>query len=332
MSDHILSQEEINALLAAIDEEESGHERAAFTHGEDSGEPRLKKYDFLRPDKFSKDQLRTLQMMHDTFGRNLQTELAGLMRIPVQVEVLSVAEMMYEEFIEQLSNPSILNIVSLESVGGSIVIEINPALGFMMLDRLLGGPGTPPKRARALTEIEQTLIRRIVERMLGALEDAWQPVSRLGAQYQRTEMNPQFVQVVPPQDMTVVISFRVRMKEAYGRMNLCLPYVCLEPVAPKLKAQVWFASNQPGERGGSQEILQERLANLKLRLTVELGEGTISIGDFVNLQVGDVIQLDKDVHSPLAVRIGNRKKFLARPGRIGSRLAVEVLEAIREDD
>lgn len=332
MSDQILSQEEINALLAAIAEDEVDPEPVAATAQAEPMSAAIQRYDFLRPDKFSKDQLRTLQMMHDSFSRSLQTALAGLMRLPVQVEVLSVGEMMYQEFSEQISNPSVLNVIGFEPVGGSIVLEINPNLAFIMLDRLLGGPGLPINRARPLTDIEQTLMRRVMDRTLVALEDAWRPVVDIKAKLQRTEMNPQFVQVAPPTDMTVVISFRVRMKEETGRMNLCIPYSCLEPVASKLKAQVWFASAKPENKGQAHDQIKARLETLSLKVGVELGEADVSIGDFLGLKVGDVVQLDTRTSDPLQIRIGTRKKFVGYPGRLGSHLAVQVVDAIREDD
>lgn len=334
MSDQILSQEEINALLTSLAEEEAvskaAAEAAAF--GSETGQKSIQRYDFMRPDKFSKDQLRTLQMMHDSFSRSLQTSLAGMMRMPVQAEVLSVAEIMYEEFIDQLSNPSILSVVKLEPIGGNIVLEINPNLGFVMLDRLLGGPGRPIGRPRSLTDIEQTLMQRVIERLLEGLEAAWRPVVAIEPTFKRIEVNPQFVQVVPPNDMAVIVSLRVRLKEESGRINLCLPYTSLEPVASKLKAQVWFASAQPGESREDVGEIRERLETMSLRLAVELGEADVSVGDLLELQVGDVVQLDTRTDQPLVLRIGNKKKFLGLPGRMGSRLAVQVVDVIREDD
>lgn len=335
MSEPILSQEEINALLASLAEDEAEAEIARKSGGGKVGELRhttVQRYDFLRPDKFSKDQLRTLQMMHDSFSRRMQTALAGLMRLPVQVEVLSVGQMMYEEFLARLSHPSILGVVKLEPVGGSVVLEINPSLGFVMLDRLLGGPGFPVSRTRPLTDIEQTLIQRIMDRMLESLEAAWRPVVEIKPQLQRIEVNPQFVQVVPPTDMAVVIAFRVQLKDDAGRMNLCLPYTSIEPIASKLTAQVWFASAPPGAPAEGSEEIRRRLESLKLPFTVELGEGYVRLGDLLALEVGDVLQLDSRQGQPLVIRIGRKKKFLGLPGRVGKRLAVQVVDVVREDD
>lgn len=333
MSDQILSQEEINALLAAFDEEQQANQQTQKAKKRsDKAAVSVKKYDFLRPDKFSKDQLRTLEMMHESFARTLQTSLSGLLRTSAQIEVLSVTEMMYEEFIQELSMPSILNVISLQALNSKIAFEINPHLGFVMLDRLLGGPGAMPRSTRAITEIEQTLIRRIVDHMIAALRKAWEPVLHIDPIFEDTEINPQFVQIVAPQDMTVMISFRVRIEDIVGRMNLCLPYVCLEPVAPKLKAQVWFASSYHVEPGNSHDIIQKQLEDMNLPLAVELGSGTISVGDFINLQEGDVIQLNKRTDESLVIRVGDRRRFYGRPGQVGNRLAIEVLDALREGE
>lgn len=334
MSEPILSQEEINALLASLAEDEP-----EGTTGTGSGympvqalPTGIQRYDFLRPDKFSKDQLRTLQMMHDSFSRSMQTALAGLMRLPVQVEVLGVGEMMYQEFLDELSNPSVLNVIGLEPLGGSLILEINPNLAFIMLDRLLGGPGLPMTKARPLTDIEQTLMQRVTDRALAALEDAWQPVLEVRASLQRMEMNPQFVQIVPPTDMAVVISLRVRMKDESGRMNLCIPYAVLEPVASKLKAQVWFASAEKDTSSDASEHIRRRLEGMNLTLTVELGSADVTMGELLDLKVGDVIQTKTVQGAPLPIRIGSKHKFLGISGRVGSRLAVQVIDAIREDD
>lgn len=329
MSDPILSQEEINALMAALQTEMEEAEEESGVVG--PGNVRVHTYDFLRPGKLSKDQIRTLEMMHESFGRNMQTSLSAYLRTQVNIEVASVREMMYEEFAETLTNPAILSILRLQPLPGSSILAIDPNIGFVMLDRLLGGPGTTLKRPRPLTEIEQTVFRRIIERMLQILEEEWNQVVELEVQFERIELNPQFTQLVPPKDMTVVIRFNVEVCSVVGRMSLCIPYSALEPVSSKLKAQLWFAGEQQQPDPLAQETIKSRLESMRLPLVAELGTGRITIGDFLDLGAGDVIQLDTRVRDPLAIRIGRGKKFLAKPGRVGSRLAVELISVVKKE-
>lgn len=329
MSDPILSQEEIDALMAALQSESDDLDEEP-QHAEVPG-ARVQAYDFLRPGKFSKDQIRTLQMMHESFGRNLQTSLSAYLRTQVNLELAGVKEMMYEEFAESLASPAILSILRLNPLQGSAVLAIDPNIGFVMLDRLLGGPGTNLKRHRPLTEIEQTVVRRIIERMVQILEEEWNQVVDLEVQFERIELNPQFTQLVPPKDMTVVVRFTVNLCSVEGRMHLCIPYSALEPVSSKLKAQLWFAGEQQQADPQSQKIIQRRLENMRLPLVAELGTGRITIGDFLDLGTGDVIQLSARTKDPLSIRIGRGTKFLGKPGRVGSRLAVELTSIVKKE-
>lgn len=329
MNDPILSQEEIDALMAALQSEPD----EIAEEPQPSGTPgvRVQAYDFLRPGKFSKDQIRTLQMMHESFGRNLQTSLSAYLRTQVNIELTTVKEMMYEEFADSFANLAILSILRLHPLQGSAVLAIDPNIGFVMLDRLLGGPGTSLKRPRPLTEIEQTVVRRIIERMVQILEEEWNQVVDLEVQFERIELNPQFTQLVPPKDMTVVVRFNVEICSVIGRMNLCIPYAALEPVSSKLRAQLWFAGEQQQGDPESQQIIQRRLRNMRLPLIAELGTGRITIGDFLDLGAGDVIQLGTRAKDPLAIRIGRGTKFLGKPGRVGSRLAVELTSIVKKE-
>lgn len=331
MNDPILSQEEIDALMAAIQaERDEAEARKGSTAATSRGERRIIPYDFLRPGKFSKDQIRTLQMLHETFARNLQTSLSAYLRSPVEVAVTRVHEQMYEEFSASLATPAILAVLRLSPLEGSAFLEIHPHLGFVMLDRLLGGPGIPLRRLRPLTEIEQTVMRRIVERVLPPLEEAWSQIIDLEIRFERLELNPQFTQLLSPKDMAVVVQFEIDVGTVQGVMNLCIPYSVLEPVSSKLKAQVWFAGDPHRPDPEVRKQIEAQLADMKLPIVVELGSGRITVGDFLDLGEGDVICLDTRADGVLPVRVGGSKKFLARPGVVGNRLAVQVTSVIRK--
>lgn len=338
MSDELLSQAEIDALLAAIDADSEEDPVSDPRFGSSGRTPwghasaRAKPYDFLRPDKFSKDQLRTLQMMHESFARTLQSSLSGYLRTNVEVAIVGVEEMMYEEFTRRLTNPTIFTILSLQPVAGTAILELSPNIGIALLDRLLGGPGTMPLAPRALTDIERTVFRRIIDRVVYSLEDAWKQVADLNVAFEGIEMNPQFTQLVPAKDMTVVIQFHIALRDAVGSMNLLLPYATLEPFASQLKAQVWFASSVLAPNQEQQGEIRRRLASIRLPVVAELGGTSVTVGEFLDLEPGDVVELDSGRAGLLKVKVGTRVKFHAKPGRVGKRLAVELVSVIEQED
>lgn len=337
----ILSQEEINALLAAIaDENEddatdggdeaSGQAKAAG--GEVKG--RVRPYDFARPNKLSKDQLRTLQMMHESFARGIASTLSAYLRSYVEAEVVAADAMTYEEFSRVLPNPGVMAIFSLPPLEGSAMIEIDPDLGFAVIDRLLGGPGTTPKQVRELTELEQPVMKRVLEQIIEHLPDSWSQVVQITPTFEHLELNPQFAHLVPPRDMVVVIRLEVIMAFASGRLNLCIPFDSIEPVVPKLSAHYLFIRGKKEASPAEIKALRGRLNRLKVPLTVILGQAEVSVNELLGLEVGDYITLDTRVDGLLPVTVGTRTKFYGRPGRSGSRMAVEIVETtgLEEED
>ncbi|MFS8581976.1 MAG: flagellar motor switch protein FliM [Limnochordales bacterium] len=290
----------------------------------------VKRYDFRRPDKFSKDQLRTLQIIHEGFSRGFATYLSGYVRTIVEGEVVLVTQSTYDEFVRSLTNPTLIGVFSMAPLEGSAIIEIPPDLTFVIIDRLLGGPGTVPARIRELTEIEQTVMRRVLERSLTALSDAWSNLVQLEPRLERLEVNPQFVQLLPPHDMVVVIALRVRIRGVEGRVNICIPYIALEPIASKLSAHYLFGGGEKVETGQYVEDIRKQVETMAVPLVVSLGEAVVTVAELLDLAEGDVIRLDTRVSEPLSVRVGDKTKFLAKPGRLGSRLAVEITEVLAE--
>lgn len=293
--------------------------------------PTVKRYDFRRPDKFSKDQLRTLHIIHESFARSVSTYLSGYVRTNVEGEVVSVSESTYDEFIRSLTNPTLLAVLSMEPWEGNALLEIPPDLSFVLIDRLLGGPGTVPTRIRELTEIEQTVMRRLLNHMASALGDAWANLTTLTPRLERIDVNPQFVQLLPPHDMVIVIAIRMRVRGVEGRVNLCMPYASLEPVAPRLSAHYLFGGGRTTEVGRHVEELQARVKSMAVDLGVELGRTTLTVGELLDLAGGDVIRLDSQTGGKLPVRVGETIKFYGRPGRMGSRLAIEITEVVEAE-
>ncbi len=231
----ILSQEEIDSLLTAISTGEAVPDEVSHTE-----QRKVKIYDFRRPDKFSKDQIRTLHMMHETFARLTSTALSAQLRALVGVHVASVDQLTYEEFIRSIPNPTTLAVVNMDPLKGSAVLEIDPSITFTIIDKLFGGRGEPAKISRELTEIELSVMEGIVVRILGNLRESWSNVIDLRPRLSTIETNPQFAQIVPPSEMVVLITLETKVGEVEGMTNLCLPYITIEPVISKFSAQYLF--------------------------------------------------------------------------------------------
>lgn len=316
----VLSQAEIDSLLDALS---SGSIKAEEVIN-DEKKKKIKPYDFRRPNKFSKDQLRTLLMLHENFARLLTTSLSTYLRSMIRVQVASIDQLTYEEFTKSLPNPTVMNIIALKPLEGDIIIELSPQLAFAIIDRLLGGHGNPVEKVRELTDIEQIVIKRVISRTLNNIKEAWQAVVNLDPRFESIELNPAFTQIIPPSDMIVLVTLDVRIGDTFGLMNICLPYDVLEPVVGRLNAQLWFAKSGESQNDRSLTAIRRRLEMASVRVIVELGHAWITVDDLLNITVGDVIQLDQSVEQLLAVRIGKNVKFYGSPGVSGSRMAVQI--------
>ena len=324
----ILSQDEIDALLTAI----STGEVDTADYSATKEQRKVKIYDFRRPDKFSKDQIRTLQMMHETFARLTTTALSAQLRALVSVHVASVDQLTYEEFVRSIPNPTTLAVINMDPLKGSAVLEIDPSITFTIIDKLFGGLGdSSAKISRELTDIELSVMEGIIVRILGNLREAWSNVVDLRPRLGNIETNPQFAQIVPPNDMVVLITLETKVGEVEGMTNLCIPYITIEPVISKLSAQYWYSSIRKGVTDENMNIIQNRLENVELPLVAEIGEVEISMLEIVNLSIGDVINLPQTkITADMVVKIGGRKKYKCRPGLVGNRISVRIGEEIED--
>ncbi|MFO7171549.1 MAG: flagellar motor switch protein FliM [Bacillota bacterium] len=320
----ILTQAEIDALIASLMAEQEGQPQE--TKKEERPQPprRVRTYDFRRPDKFSKDQLRSIQVIHEGFARLLTTFYTATFRTVVQLVVGSVDQMTYSEFIRSVSNPSVICPFTLSPLQGTCVLDINPVVAFPMIDRLLGGPGTALPRVRELTDIEQTVIMRVIRGTLEAYREAWSNLVELSPAPGGIETNPIFVQVAAPNEIVVTVAIDVRVGEHVGVITLCLPYLTLEPVIPKLTTRTWFGTRTVQEQPEGRAALARRISGAVVPLTVQLGTAELTIRELLDLQVGDLIVLDRRVDEELTVYVGNQPKFRARPGQRSGRLAVRL--------
>lgn len=323
----VLSQDEIDQLLTAI----SSGDVETEEHAQPTESRKIKIYDFKRPDKFSKEQIRTVSIMHETFARLTTTALSAQLRSLINVHVASVDQLTYEEFIRSIPNPKTLGVINMDPLKGSAILEVDPAITFAIIDRLFGGQGEGTKVTRDLTDIEQTVMEGIIVRILGNMREAWSQVIDLRPRLGQIETNPQFAQIVPPSEMVVLVTLETKVGDVEGMMNFCIPYLTIEPIISKLSAQYWYSSVRRGATTENLNILRDRLATIEVPMVVEVGSMNLQVRDVLNLQVGDVIRLqDTHIHDNMALRVGDRKKFWCKPGQIGNKLAVQVIGMIEE--
>ncbi|GAB7388226.1 flagellar motor switch protein FliM [Bacillaceae bacterium] len=322
----VLSQSEIDALLSALS---SGQMDVEALRKEEA-EKKIKLYDFKRALRFSKDQIRTLTRIHENYARILTSYLSAHLRTFVQISVASVEQLPYDEFIRSIPKITILNIFEPRPLEGRMVIEMNPQIAYAMLDRLLGGQGVAPDKIRSLTEIEIMVMEGIFNLTLAAFREAWKSVLEVEPRLDVLETNPQFMQIVSANDTVVVVTLSAKVGETTGMINLCLPHVVLEPIIPKLTAHHWFSAEKKEKEKKGENMLRERIARAKLPVTAELGTATISIREFLQLSVGDVIQLDQTTSDKIKIKVGEKVKFLGQPGTVRGRLAVQVETVLQE--
>ncbi|MFP4329778.1 MAG: flagellar motor switch protein FliM [Alkalispirochaetaceae bacterium] len=325
----VLSQDEIDQLLTAISSGDVETEEIS----QPAEQRKIKIYDFKRPDKFSKEQIRTVSIMHETFARLTTTSLSAQLRSLVQVHVASVDQLTYEEFIRSIPNPTTLAVINMDPLKGSAILEIDPAITFSIIDRLFGGQGEGTKVTRDLTDIEQSVMEGIIVRILGNMREAWSQVIDLRPRLGQIETNPQFAQIVPPTEMVVLVTLETKVGEVEGMMNFCIPYLTIEPIISKLSAQYWYSSVRRGTTTENLNILRERLSTIDVTVVAEIGSMDLTVRDVLSLQVGDVIRLQNTrINDPMYLSVGARKKFLCKPGQIGNKLAVQVLRKLEDFD
>ena len=329
MSVDILTQEQIDALLAAANEGETSLEELKM----EETSRKIKVYDFKRPDKFSKDQIRTLYMLHESFARLLNTYMSSHLRTLVNVDVASVEQLTYQEFVQSLANPSVITILGVPPLKGNIIFEISSEIAFAYLDRVFGGDGTTAIKTRVLTEIEDAVMRRFVNSAMERFKESWSNVTPMNPILEATESNPQFTQIVPPNDMVVIVTLHTKLGEVESMMNICIPYLVLEPIMSKLTTTFWVAASvAKDERQGQAEIIRQKLNKTKVPLVVEVGRVQISIREFLTLGFGDVLQLNTKVKDDFPCMVGTNPKFYCRPGTFGKKLAVQITQVVQKGE
>jgi flagellar motor switch protein FliM len=328
VSGEVLSQNEIDALLSAL----STGEMDADELKKEQTEKKVKVYDFKRALRFSKDQIRSLTRIHDNFARLLTTFFSAQLRTYVQITVASADQIPYEEFIRSIPKMTILNVFEVPPLDGRILMEVNPNIAYALMDRMMGGKGTSVNNVENLTEIETKIMSNTFERAFENYLEAWSTIVEMEPQLADFEVNPQFLSMVSPNETVVVISLNTTIGETSGMMNICIPHVVLEPIIPKLSAHYYMQTDKKDRVPEEIERLEKHIQSAEVSVVSELGNSEISIQDFLMLDIGDVIELNKQIEQPLIIKVGDIPKFIGQPGKVNKKLAIQVLDIVKGGD
>lgn len=328
----VLDQSEVDALLAAVDSGAVKEETTAkvFSRAKRITEVEIRAYDFKRPERVSKDQMRALEALHEGFSRNFGAALSGYLRTIVEVSVANIEQLTFSEFIHALPNPTCFNLLSAKPLDGQMCLEISPLIIYPIIDRLLGGSSADlfiPQRP--LTAIEWRLVKRLTDRALQHLSEGWSAITNVLFELTETESNPQLVQIVPPNEVVVVIGFEIKMGNRAGTMSLCIPFNVIEPVMSKLSQQNWFTYVKKTANDDHVKALQRNLSAAPLLVKVLLGHTNIKVDELLNLAPGDILQLEKPASGEMIVQVEGRNKFAGLIGQYKGKRAVRVKRSLK---
>jgi flagellar motor switch protein FliM len=326
---NILSQDEVDALLNSFgdDEEESATPEAVAEEPEEKQTERsITIYDFRRPNRISKDQLRFLESLHESFMTRLSGMYSSYFRTMVELKVISVEQLTYGEWVQSLPESTCVFPFSMEPLQGSGAFEMNPALGLAMVDRLLGGQGAAMDRLRDMTTLETTIVKRMIEQSLDELTGVWADMMVFEPKIEGFEKQPSMLKLLPDPETVVLVSFELTTQTINGTLSLCYPFVALEAAVAKMSSGA-YASHSIRRRKipEAKTWLTRGIDEGLLPVNVRLGDGAVSIRDFIRLTDGDIIRLSTKVDQPVRIDVGGEEKFYGRPGRSGRKLAVQIL-------
>ncbi|MGV8146356.1 MAG: flagellar motor switch protein FliM [Alkaliphilus sp.] len=324
----IMSQNEIDSLLNALSSGEVDAEEIKL----EEVERKIVSYDFRSPKKLAKDQLKTLQIIHDNFCRSLNTFLSGYLRSYVHSEVLSVEELSYYEFSNSIANPSVLSVIDFDPLEGQIVMDLSPVVSFAFIDRILGGKGNLFDEKRTFTEIESSLIKKLIKQIMHLSIEPWENVIELTPKLEKIEYNSQFVQIISPNETVALITLSLKIGDVEGMMNICIPHIVIEPILGKLSTKFWFSKVSKEITEIEKEAMRTKLEKGKLGVVALLGKTQVTVREFLGLQLGDVIKLDNLTDDPIEIMVGEKHKYYGMPGTSKNNLAIQVTKIEKEGD
>jgi|AGTN01.2.fsa_nt_gi flagellar motor switch protein FliM len=325
---NILTQSEIDELLSALASGESTPQEG-LTEDESK---LIRSYDFRTANKFSKDQMRTLHFIYENFASRLSTYLSGTLRTICEVDVLSIEEQTFAELSNSMPTPVIVSIIAMPPLQGSVLLEITPVIAYEIVSRLLGGTGQFENTDKAFTEIELSIMERVIQRMLLLMNDAWEKINKINATLSRMETSSQYVQIVSANEPIAIVTLNVKIGEISDIINLCIPHVAVQPIAKKLVMKTWYNSDRDPSRNIEEtEDFESRLSGIYLTLQSVFNITHASVRDVLNTKVGDVIQIDHNINCPVTVKVEHIPKFKGAVGIQDSNYAVRIVEILKED-
>lgn len=324
----VLSQSEIDDLFKALNTGEidvSEIQEANVQKG-------IKIYDFARPSKFSKEQLRTLEIVFENYARLISTYLSGHLRTMVSAEVMNAEAITYSEFSNALNNPVILAVTDFRPLKGSILLELSPNMGYTIIDRVLGGSGSGINTIRDFTDIERVILEKLFIQFVQLLVEPWQNVVELEPMLEKIETNSQVVQIISPNEIIALVTLNIKIGNVAGMMNICIPHLVIESIMDKLNTKFWFAQKEQELGPSYEEYIQKMIQKSRVPVKAILGKTHITVREFLDLMRSDIIKLDKDIDSDLDIYVGNILKFTGTPGEYKNKVAVKINKVITRED
>ena len=323
----VLSQSEIDALLSALSTVELEPEQMS----KDEEKHKVKVYDFRSPQKFSKDHIRTLELIHDNFARIISNFLTAQVRTNVKVRIETVEQITYEEFIHSVQNPTIMTLFKMPPLTGTILFESNPQFAFQVIDIMLGGTGERPIISKEFSDIDKKIMLQLTSGMIDNLKLAWEDILDVETEVEGIETNPAINQTLAPNEPVALISFSVEIGKSNTYLNLCIPYLSLEKVLDKLVVQYWFKNEDEEKFDESRTKIEKGLDRIEVNLSAELGRASITVDDFLKLSCGDIIKLDNKYTNPIKLFVEDKEYYYAKPGIVGKNIGAAVLDVIDKD-
>lgn len=323
----VLSQSEIDALLSALS---TGSLEPDELQKEEE-KHKVKVYDFRSPQKFSKDHIRTLELIHDNYARIISNFLTAQLRKNVKVKIETVEQITYEEFIHSIPNPTIMTMFRMPPLTGTILFETNPQFSFQIIDVLLGGTGERNTVSKEFSDIDKNIMMQITSGMISNLKLAWEDILSVEPEVESLETNPAINQTLAPNEPVALVTFSVEMGKSNTFINICIPYLSIEKVLDKLVVQYWFQNEKDASGDEVREKIKEGFNPVEIEMSAELGCTHLTIDDFLNLSRGDIIRLDNKCTSPIKIYVEDQECYYAKPGITGKNLGVAVLDIIDKD-
>lgn len=323
----LLSQREIDKLLSALSMGEIDIDDVPKLEEK----LKVKVYDFKSPQKFSKDAIRSLEVIHDSYARIVANNLSSQLRTTVKVFVESINQMTYEEFIHSIPNPTILVIFKMPPLNGALLFETSPQFSFQLIDMLLGGTGNLKYRPKEFTDIDKNIILQINRGLINSLRLAWSEIFPVDIEVEGLETNPLYNQTLAPHEAVAIVTFTALIGVSRSFINICIPYISIEKILDKLVIKYQSQKDDDASIKRTREIITNRLNFVDINMTALLGGTSITVDDFLKLNVGDVISLDNKSSNALTIMIEDVPSYNGKPGVIGKNIGIEILDIIDKD-